>query len=93
MEPPIELLGVLGYIFIFVSESSLVDRHLQEDVLMLADPKGLQYVLQTSGYRYPKTRVVDTTNWLLMGNGIIWASGESINRNVHVQDLRDLSTR
>ena len=25
---------------------------------MLADPKGLQYVLQTSGYRYPKNAIM-----------------------------------
>lgn len=42
---------------------------------MLADPKALQYVFHTSGYYYPKRADVDQSVKLIMGRGIVWASG------------------
>lgn len=38
---------------------------------MLADPKGLQYVLQTSGYRYPKAAAARGELRAFLGDGII----------------------
>ncbi|THV07086.1 cytochrome P450 [Dendrothele bispora CBS 962.96] len=51
-----------------------------EDVLYLADPKGLQHVLQTSSYHYPKTK--DTQNLLrrAFGHGIIAVDGNTHQR-------------
>ncbi|KZV76310.1 cytochrome P450 [Peniophora sp. CONT] len=48
--------------------------------LMLADPKGLQYVLQTSGYRFPKSASSRGEIRMIFGNGILWVHGEQHNR-------------
>ncbi|VDC03587.1 unnamed protein product [Peniophora sp. CBMAI 1063] len=45
------------------------------DRLMLADPKGLQYVLQTSGYRFPKNSESRGESHMVFGDGIVWADG------------------
>ncbi|KAF8486759.1 cytochrome P450 [Russula emetica] len=45
------------------------------DHLSLADPKALQYVLHTSGYRFPKGREANQNIKLVVGPGIIWAHG------------------
>ncbi|KAF8578884.1 PAH-inducible cytochrome P450 monooxygenase PC-PAH 4 [Ramaria rubella] len=47
-----------------------------EDRLFLADPKGLQYILNKSGYRYPKTFESRNRQQLSTGRGIVWADGE-----------------
>ncbi|VDB83977.1 unnamed protein product [Peniophora sp. CBMAI 1063] len=44
--------------------------------LMLADPKGLQYVLQTSGYRFPKNAISQGEIHMIFGDGILWAQGD-----------------
>ncbi|KAF8520692.1 cytochrome P450 [Gautieria morchelliformis] len=47
-----------------------------EDLLNLADPKALQYVLNRSGYKYPKTSEVRYRQQLTGGHGILWADGK-----------------
>lgn len=42
---------------------------------MLADPKALQYVLQTSGYRFPKSASTRGEIRMIFGNGILWVHG------------------
>ncbi|VDC07112.1 unnamed protein product [Peniophora sp. CBMAI 1063] len=48
--------------------------------LMLADPKALQYVLQTSGYRFPKREDARADIRMLFGEGIVWADGDQHQR-------------
>lgn len=43
---------------------------------MLADPKALQYVLQTSGYRFPKRADARAHQRMRAGDGMVWAHGE-----------------
>ncbi|KAF8511881.1 cytochrome P450 [Hysterangium stoloniferum] len=45
------------------------------EILMTGDPKALQYILNTSGYNFPKTKSGRVLLELLTGNGIIWAEG------------------
>ncbi|VDC00881.1 unnamed protein product [Peniophora sp. CBMAI 1063] len=54
---------------------------LGEERLVLADPKALQYVLQTSGYRFPKRPDTRANARMLLGDGIIWAHGERHQRH------------
>ncbi|KAA1474645.1 cytochrome P450 [Dentipellis sp. KUC8613] len=49
---------------------------LGEDQLMLTDPKALQYILHTSGYRWPKRADTNETTRLFLGQGLVWAHGE-----------------
>ncbi|KZV60942.1 cytochrome P450 [Peniophora sp. CONT] len=44
-----------------------------EERLSIADPKALQHVLQTSGYRYPKTAEYRGNVRMVMGDGLVWA--------------------
>ncbi|KZV71385.1 cytochrome P450 [Peniophora sp. CONT] len=53
---------------------------LGEEDLMLADPKALQYVLQTSGYRYPKRADWRANQRMVVGDGIVWAHGDQHQR-------------
>jgi hypothetical protein len=46
---------------------------LQEDVLMVADPKALQHIM--SGYHYPKKADFRQTIRLLTGTGLLYAEG------------------
>ncbi|KIJ32496.1 hypothetical protein M422DRAFT_234042 [Sphaerobolus stellatus SS14] len=46
------------------------------DVLYLVDPKASQYVLNTSGYKFPKSPDMRFMIRLLVGRGIIWCEGE-----------------
>jgi len=48
---------------------------MQEDILMVADPKGLQYICHTSGYHFPKRPDINMIMRLISGRGIAWASG------------------
>ncbi|KAE9410878.1 cytochrome P450 [Gymnopus androsaceus JB14] len=52
-----------------------------EDALMVADPRALQYVLHTSGYRFPKTKDSQQITRMISGRGILWAEGEVHNRH------------
>ncbi|KAJ3870026.1 cytochrome P450 [Lentinula novae-zelandiae] len=51
-----------------------------EDTLMIADPRAIQYVFHTSGYRFPKGRDSQQVTKMLFGRGIVWAEGEVHNR-------------
>ncbi|KAA1474654.1 cytochrome P450 [Dentipellis sp. KUC8613] len=51
-----------------------------EEYLMLTDPKALQYILHTSGYRFPKREDTVETTRLLLGQGLVWAHGETHQR-------------
>ncbi|KIJ43581.1 hypothetical protein M422DRAFT_253163 [Sphaerobolus stellatus SS14] len=45
------------------------------DMLFTSDPKALQYILNTSGYRYPKPADVLVMQELVTGPGLAWAEG------------------
>ncbi|KAJ3881037.1 cytochrome P450 [Lentinula edodes] len=55
--------------------------YFSEDMLMVADPKALQYVTVTSGYRFPKPEDVRQITTFLMGRGILNAEGVIHNRH------------
>ncbi|KAF5340094.1 hypothetical protein D9758_013168 [Tetrapyrgos nigripes] len=48
---------------------------LLEDRLFVCDPKALQYILQVSGYKWPKTRERRAASYLLVGNSITFVEG------------------
>ncbi|KAF8504993.1 cytochrome P450 [Hysterangium stoloniferum] len=48
---------------------------MQRDVLYTADPRAMQYILNTSGYRFPKSPDLRFLIQLVTGRGIIWAEG------------------
>ncbi|KAH7920396.1 cytochrome P450 [Leucogyrophana mollusca] len=52
-----------------------------EEKLWTADPKALQYVFHTSGYRFPKSTVADEIMKLFAGQGILSASGDNHQRH------------
>ncbi|KAF8573774.1 cytochrome P450 [Ramaria rubella] len=45
------------------------------DILFTSDPKAIQYILNTSGYNFPKPRQSAAIIRLVTGEGIIWAAG------------------
>ncbi|KAK0431713.1 cytochrome P450, partial [Armillaria borealis] len=47
-----------------------------QDVLMLSDPKALQYIFHTSGYRFPKTADSDLVAKSLLGEGMVTVAGK-----------------
>ncbi|TFY63091.1 hypothetical protein EVG20_g6460 [Dentipellis fragilis] len=47
---------------------------------LYADPKAIQYVLHTSGYRFPKHAIVNEDSRLTVGDGLIWAHGDDHKR-------------
>ncbi|KAK7458717.1 hypothetical protein VKT23_009717 [Stygiomarasmius scandens] len=47
-----------------------------EEVLMTADPKALQYVLQTSGYRFRRPVEFRRRICRLFDKGVLWAEGD-----------------
>lgn len=47
----------------------------QTEEFMVADPKALQHILQTSAYHYPKTRDTRASLRMLLGQGIVWVHG------------------
>ncbi|KAI9458346.1 cytochrome P450 [Lactarius psammicola] len=49
---------------------------LGEDHLMVADPKALQYILQSSGYNFPKRTDVVKVTEMVAGKGLVCAHGE-----------------
>ncbi|KAK0462505.1 cytochrome P450 [Desarmillaria tabescens] len=54
---------------------------LGEDRLLVSDPKALQYIYQTSGYRYIKPPGLNELGRLLNGTGILSAEGEDHKRH------------
>ncbi|VDB99462.1 unnamed protein product [Peniophora sp. CBMAI 1063] len=59
---------------------------LGSERLMLADPKALQYVLQTSGYRFPKRGDWRAQQRMRLGDGLAWAHGEQHKRQRRIID-------
>ncbi|VDB99467.1 unnamed protein product [Peniophora sp. CBMAI 1063] len=59
---------------------------LGEERLMLADPKALQYVLQTSGYRFPQRPEIRADVRMVLGDGVAWAHGEQHQRQKKVMN-------
>ncbi|KAF5357736.1 hypothetical protein D9757_011950 [Collybiopsis confluens] len=53
---------------------------LGADRLLISDPKALQHILQTSGYRWGKSSERQEISRLVGGKGVGWADGESHNR-------------
>ncbi|KAK0229231.1 cytochrome P450, partial [Armillaria nabsnona] len=47
-----------------------------QDILSVADPKALQYIFHSSGYRFPKTRDSFRTLQAFMGQGLVSVGGE-----------------
>ncbi|THU97193.1 cytochrome P450 [Dendrothele bispora CBS 962.96] len=58
----------------FAENGSDIDE--QEEVLMTADPKALQYILQTSGYRFSRPIEFQRRISRLFDKGVLWAEGE-----------------
>ncbi|KAK0229258.1 cytochrome P450, partial [Armillaria nabsnona] len=47
-----------------------------QDVLMLSDPKALQYIFHTSGDRFPKTADAELSAKSLLGEGMVTVAGK-----------------
>lgn len=67
--------GCFGVCYYFSWCISFLYRSQQEDVIMLSDPLGLQHVLHTSGYKYPREKSFHQSLTVLFGRGILWAEG------------------
>ena len=50
---------------------------LQEDRLLVTDPKALQKIMNTSAYSYSKLPNLRVISRLLNGKGVLWAEGSS----------------
>lgn len=48
---------------------------MQKDSLWIVDPKAIQYVLQTSGYQYPRTVTGRHIARQIMGDSILYVEG------------------
>jgi len=60
-------------------DETLSRRYTQRDVLLVADPKALQYIFQTATYRFPKTRdATAATDALFGGQGLISSTGKLV---------------
>ncbi|KAK0219364.1 cytochrome P450 [Armillaria nabsnona] len=57
-----------------------------QDILMTSDPKAIQHVLRTSGYRYPKTKDVVHLWDMVVGRGLVAVTG-----SVHQHQRKILS--
>ncbi|KAL4255526.1 Cytochrome P450 superfamily protein [Pleurotus pulmonarius] len=51
-----------------------------EDLLLIMDPKALQYIYQTSGYHWPKMWDRRELSRLVAGPGLAWADGDAHKR-------------
>lgn len=49
--------------------------YLQQDILLISDPKAVQYFYHTSGYTFPKPADRKEINRLFTGPGILCADG------------------
>ncbi|KAJ8509305.1 hypothetical protein ONZ45_g8509 [Pleurotus djamor] len=54
--------------------------------VMTADPRALQYIYNTSGYRYPNRADIDQITRNMTGPGILWASGKTHQRHRRVMN-------
>jgi hypothetical protein len=52
---------------------------------MVADPKALQYILQTSGYRFPKRADARASARMVIGDGIVYVHGTSSCFFIHIE--------
>ena len=52
-------------------------KKLQEDRLLVTDPKALQKILSTSAYNYSKLPNLRVISRMLSGEGVGWAEGTS----------------
>ncbi|CAK5281924.1 unnamed protein product [Mycena citricolor] len=52
-----------------------------EDTLLVTDPKALQYIYQTSGYRFHKQPERIELTRLISGRGLLWADGNDHKRH------------
>ncbi|KIM40378.1 hypothetical protein M413DRAFT_446565 [Hebeloma cylindrosporum] len=52
-----------------------------EDRLLVSDPKALQYIYHTAGYRFGKQAEKRQISIMLSGKGILWADGEDHKRH------------
>ncbi|GJJ11676.1 hypothetical protein Clacol_005912 [Clathrus columnatus] len=43
--------------------------------LFISDPKAIQYILNTSGYNFPKTPSARNSSALILGKGLVWTDG------------------
>ncbi|KAK0463410.1 cytochrome P450 [Armillaria novae-zelandiae] len=55
-----------------------------QDVLMLSDPKALQYIFHTSGYRFPKASDSDLSAKSLFGEGMVTVAAPAKNHKPSV---------
>lgn len=55
---------------------------IQVDMLWISDPKALQYVIQTSGYNFPKQPERRAISRLLTDHGLSWAEGQRIDDRI-----------
>ena len=53
----------------------MISDYDQDDVLLISDPKALQYIVQTAAYRYPKHKEMNALTDLITGNGLVSAVG------------------
>ncbi|KAI0752821.1 cytochrome P450 [Daedaleopsis nitida] len=53
-----------------------VKAPLGEDMLLISDPKALQYIYQTSGYKFPKQPERRILSRLVGDTGLTWAEGD-----------------
>ncbi|KAH8827827.1 cytochrome P450 [Flagelloscypha sp. PMI_526] len=51
-----------------------------EDRLLVADPKAMQYIYQTSAYRFEKLKVRQEVARSVAGYGLLWADGDNHKR-------------
>ncbi|KAK0449920.1 cytochrome P450 [Armillaria borealis] len=57
-----------------------------QDILAIADPEALRYIMQVAGYRYPKTADFDFNLNILLGLGIVTAAGSVHQRHRKVMN-------
>lgn len=63
------LRGTVDFVEMFTSQAEM-DIYFQNETLMVADPKAIQYLFHTSAYHSPKTKDVRVFSKLLGGRGI-----------------------
>ncbi|KDR75603.1 hypothetical protein GALMADRAFT_226232 [Galerina marginata CBS 339.88] len=57
-----------------------------EDRLLVSDPKAIQYILQTGGYRFAKQTERREVSRLLSGKGLVWAEGHDHKRQRRIMN-------
>ncbi|KIM48379.1 hypothetical protein M413DRAFT_16317 [Hebeloma cylindrosporum] len=57
-----------------------------EDRLLISDPKALQYIFQTAGYRFGKQAERREIAIMLSGRGIVWSDGDDHKRHRRIMN-------